>query len=480
MWGESNNMNFEAIIGLELHIEMKTKSKMFSSSPVSFGDEPNTNVSAYDMAFPGTMPVVNKQAVINAIRVCNALHMNIDDELWFDRKNYFYSDLPKGYQITQQRRPIGTDGYLKINTSKGIKRIGIERLHLEEDTCKQVHFDNYTLLDYNRAGIPLVEIVSEPEIKTGEEAMRFVEKIRSIVSFLNVSNGKMEEGSLRCDVNISIKPFGSNKFGKKVEIKNLNTLANIQRAIDFEIRRQEQVLLSGGVVQQETRRFDEARKETVLMRVKTDVIDYKCFTDPNILPIKLSKEFIEEAITTSPELAEAKYQRYKNLGLNDYDCNLLTANKETCEYFDIVVNNGANPKLAANWIIVDIQAVLNKKNITINEFTVSPEYLADLINLIEDGEISNKQARELFIKMQECDGNPRELVKEISTTKLSEKELLDIIKQVLNDNPQSIIDYNRGKDRAIGYLVAQVMKATNGKANPKLTNELILKELKVR
>ena len=219
-------MNFEAVIGLEIHVEMKTKSKMFSTSPVSFGDDPNTNVAPLDMAFPGTMPVVNKQAVINAIRVCHALHMTIDDELWFDRKNYFYSDLPKGYQITQQRRPIGSEGYLEIETSTGRKRIGIERLHMEEDTCKQLHSWDCTLLDYNRAGIPLIEIVSKPELKTGEEAMKYVEKIRSIVSFLEVSDGKMEEGSLRCDVNISIMPIGSKKFGTKVEIKNLNTLVH--------------------------------------------------------------------------------------------------------------------------------------------------------------------------------------------------------------------------------------------------------------
>ena len=293
-------MNFEAIIGLELHVEMKTKSKLFSSAPVSFGAEPNTKTLPFDMAFPGSMPILNKQAVINAIRVCNALNMTIDDELWFDRKNYFYSDLPKGYQITQQRRPIGSNGYLVADGNK----INIERLHLEEDTCKQLHSGNYTYLDFNRAGVPLLEIVSKPEIRNGKEAMTFVEKIRSIVTFLDVSNGKMEEGSLRCDVNISLRPIGQKSFGTKVEIKNLNSLANIQKAIDYEIKRQESLLLSGGHVKQETRRFDETTKKTVLMRVKTDEIDYKCFTEPNILPLKLSKEFIETAIKTSPQLAE--------------------------------------------------------------------------------------------------------------------------------------------------------------------------------
>ncbi len=474
-------MNFEAVIGLEIHVEMKTKSKMFSTSPVTFGDEPNTNIAPLDMAFPGTMPVVNKQAVINAIRVCHALHMSIDDELWFDRKNYFYSDLPKGYQITQQRRPIGKEGYLEIETSSGKKRINIERLHMEEDTCKQLHSWDCTLLDYNRAGIPLVEIVSKPEMKTGEEAMKYVEKIRSIVSFLEVSDGKMEEGSLRCDVNISIMPVGSKVFGTKVEIKNLNTLVNIQKAIDFEIKRQEAVLLSGGVVQQETRRFDEAKKETVLMRVKTDAVDYKYFTEPNIAPIKLSKEFIEDAISSSPELAEAKLERYKSLSLNDYDSNLLISNKDNCEYFDAVIANGANAKLAANWVLVDIQAILNKEDISIKQFKVSPKHLADLIKLIEKGTVSNKQAREIFAKMQENDADPNELVKAMGTTLISdESEILVIVKQVLDNNPQSIIDYKNGKDRAVGFLVGQVMKLTQGKANPALTNKLIVQELKER
>lgn len=472
-------MNFEAIIGLELHIEMKTISKMFSSSPVTFGDEPNTKVAPYDMAFPGTMPVVNKQAVINAIRVCNVLHMNIDDELWFDRKNYFYSDLSKGYQITQEKRPIGSNGYIEIKTSSENKKIGIERLHLEEDTCKQVHYRDYTLLDYNRSGIPLVEIVSMPEISTGEEAMKYVEKIRSIVSFLGVSDGKMEKGSLRCDVNISIRPIGLNKYGTKVEIKNLNTLSNIQKAIDFEIKRQEKILLSGGLVKQETRRFDECKKETVLMRIKTDVVDYKCFTETNIPPIKLSKEFVEDAIKTSPELAEAKFARYKGLGLSDYDSGQLLANKDISDYFDEVILSGVNPKLAANWVLVDIQSILNKEKISIKEFNVSPKHLANLIALIENKAVYNKQAREVFKKVLKDDKDPCEIVNELGVIN-KDDELETVIKRVIDENTQAIIDYKNGKNRAIGYLVGQVMKLTHGNANPALINELVIKELKVR
>ena len=430
-----DNMNFEAIIGLEIHIQMKTKSKLFSSAPVSFGDVPNTQIMPFDMAFPGTMPLINKQAVINAIRVCNALHMRIDSELWFDRKNYFYSDLPKGFQITQEARPIGSDGWIDIKTKNGTKRIGVQRLHIEEDTCKQTHAGEYTFLDYNRAGIPLIEIVTNPVIQNGEEAMRFVEKIRSIVTFLNVSDGKMEEGSLRCDVNVSIRPYGSNLFGTKVEIKNLNSITNIQKAIDYEIARQASVILQGGKNHQETRRFDEAKKETTLMRVKTDAIDYKCFTEPNIVPTKLSKEFIDDAIKTSPELAEAKLERYQKIGLNEYDSQLLIANKDVSEYFDAVIACGANPKLAANWINVDVQSVLNKNMISIKEFEISAQNLAKLIVMIEKKTITNKQAREIFEEMLKGDNNPENIVKTMDVTLINDEEvLLKIIKQLFWEN----------------------------------------------
>ena len=286
--------------------------------------------------------------------------------------------------------------------------------------------------------------------------------------------------SLRCDVNISIREKGTTKLGTKVEIKNLNSFQNIKKAIDFEITRQTALIECGIPVVQETRRFDEFSKETVLMRIKTDVVDYKCFTEPNILPIKLSKEFIDNAIKTSPELAEVKLQRYKSLGLNDYDSGLLVANKDVSDYFDEVIFNGANAKLAANWILVDVQSILNKKNISITQFGITPIHLAHLISLIEKGVISNQQGRAIFAKMLEVDVEPEQLISTSKTTKLSEEELLGIIKKVLNDNPQSIIDYNKGKDRAVGYLVAKVIKETEGSVNPSLINALIIKELKVR
>ena len=432
-----------------------------------------------DFAFPGTLPVVNKQAVINAIRVAHVLHMKIDDELWFDRKNYFYSDLPKGYQITQQKRPLGKDGYIEIETSNGIKKVGIERLHLEEDTCKQIHLFDETLLDYNRCGIPLLEIVTNAEISSSEEAMEVIDKMRSIVSFLEVSDGKMEEGSLRVDINISLKPIGGDKLGSKAEIKNINTLNNIKRGIEFEIKRQKSLLLLGQNIKQETRRFDEDTKTTVSMREKTDRIDYKIFTEPNIIPIKLSKEFIESAIQSSPELAEHKYQRYREAGLNEYDAKLLISNKDVSNYYDDVIKCGADYKITANWLITNVQSVMNKENITIKELNISPEHFAELMVLISNKEISDKQARELFAKMRTKNMSPNSIKNETGATLLSDDGvLLKIIDDVLKSHPQLIGDYQNGKDRVVGFIVGQVMKETSGKANPSLTNQLVIKRLK--
>jgi len=410
-------MNFEAVIGLEIHVEMKTRSKMFSNAPVEFGMEPNTLVSPNDIALPGTMPTVNKQAVINAIRIANALHMSIDNLLVFDRKNYFYSDLPKGYQITQNKRPIGSEGYLDIKTD-AIRRIAIERLHLEEDTCKQLHFSEYTLLDYNRSGVPLIEIVSKPDIRSGEEAMKYVEAIRSIVIYADVSDGKMEEGSLRCDVNISIRPIGSKKLGTKVEIKNLNSIANIQKAIDFEAKRQEGLLLTGTPIIQETRRFDEALKETVTMRVKTDAVDYKYFVEPNIVPISLSADFIYSAISTCPELAQVKEKRYLEVqGINDREAGIILQSKDLAKYYDEAAIFTTYYQPLANWVTGEVLAYLNKRNIPIENFFISPSQLATLVNMIEDKEISNKQGRDIFQEMLTNSSTVKKLRKSLESAR---------------------------------------------------------------
>ena len=473
-------MTFEAIIGLEIHIEMQTNSKMFSSSPVSYGQEPNTNVSIFDMAFPGSMPLPNKCAVINAIRTANALNMDISHTLTFERKNYFYSDLPKGYQITQKFNPLGRNGYLDLDTDGVIKRINIEELHIEEDTCKQIHYVNYSLLDFNRAGVPLIEIVTKPEIKSGKEAADFVKKIRSIVTFLGVSDGKMEDGSMRCDVNISLRT-NENDFGTKVEIKNLNSINNIQHAIDYEIYNQSLILERGEKVVQETKRFDENLKQTVLMRVKNDAVDYKFFTDSNILPFILTSEFVKEAIETSPELADVKAKRYLALGVDEKNANKIIQDANLANYFDKLLINGASPTIAANWLNDEIRSFINKNNIDIISFPISPENLAKLLNLIKENQISNSQAREIFTKLVKSDEEINKLLGELSFHQVNDEgEIRPIINKILDQNPKAIDDYKNGKDKALGYLVGLILKATDGKANPTLSKELLLEEIKRR
>ncbi len=476
-------MEFEPVIGLEIHVELKTKSKMFSPAPVAYGKEPNTLCAPLDMAFPGTLPTVNKEGVVYAIRVCNALHMNIDNVLHFDRKNYFYSDLPKGYQITQQRRPIGSEGYLEIEVDGKIKRIGIERLHIEEDTCKQLHFPAFTLLNYNRAGVPLIEIVSKPELRSGEEAMKYVEKIRSIVVFSGVSDGKMEEGSLRVDTNVSIRPKGSNVFGKKVEVKNINSINYVQKAIDFEVNRQAKLLEEGKEIIQETRRYDDKKNETVPMRLKTDAVDYKYYPETNITPIKLSDEFIKNAIDTCPELAESKKDRYiKEHGLNNYDASLLVSEKDISDYYDEASKYSKAYKLLANWINVDVMAYLNKNVISIKEFKLSPEKLAGLVKLVDSNDVNSNQAREIFAKMLEADVDANKAKEMLGiSSQISDLDFIaKVVQEVLEENPQAIVDYKEGKGRALGFLVGQIMKKTQGKINPKLTSDMLLKELNKR
>jgi len=475
-------MNFEAIIGLEIHVEMKTKSKMFSAAPNSFSRTPNSEVALLDMAYPGTMPIVNKQAVINAIRVANALHMTIDHELHFDRKNYFYSDLPKGFQITQQFRPIGSNGYLEIKTREGgTKRVEIERIHMEEDTCKQLHLLDYTLLDYNRAGVPLVEIVSRPDIRNGTEAMRYVEAIRNIVVYSLTSDGKMEEGSLRCDVNVSLRPYGQNAFGTKVEIKNINSLKNIEAALDYEILRQNSLLLSGQKVQQETRRFDEATGRTVLMRVKTDAVDYKYFPEPNIVPIRLSDEFVQNAIDTCPELYDAKKAKYLAKGLSETDAEIILSDLAMATYFEKGLSLVKNPKGLANFVIVEVNGYLNKNGISITEFGLSAENLAKIANLQEEG-FTHKQCADIFNHCLANNVTPEEAQKALNIQKqvVDEGAVLEAVTAVLDANPQSIADFKNGKDRAKGFLVGQVMKASKGKLNPAAVAKVLEEELKKR
>lgn len=475
-------MNFEVVIGLEVHCELKTKSKMFSGSPVSFGEAPNTKVNIVDIGMTGAMPVLNKSGVEYAIRVCGALNMEIDELVCFDRKNYYYSDLPKGFQITQDRRPIGRNGTMKIEVDGQKQVIEIERLHMEEDTAKQFHFDDYSLIDYNRAGIPLIEIVTKPTIRSGKAAAAYLEKLRQILLFTDVSDAKMEEGSMRCDVNVSIRPFGSDKFGTRTEIKNLNSISNVQKAIEYEVARQEKVLITGGQVLQETRRYDEDKKETVVMRAKGDAVDYKYYPEPNILPIRLDHKWVEEIIANIPEMPESRVKRY----INDYsipktDALILVQTKEISDFFEAVVKDTKYYKIACNWMLGEVQAYLNKNNLTIQDTKLTPEYLAKMINFIQDGTISSKQGKKVFELLMKQGKDPEIIIEENHMKQISSpEELTVIINEVLDANEQSIEDYRNGKDRAVGFLVGQIMKKTGGQANPAVTNKLLVTLLKQR
>jgi aspartyl-tRNA(Asn)/glutamyl-tRNA(Gln) amidotransferase subunit B len=472
-------MNFEAIIGLEIHVELKTKTKMFSRAAIDFNAAPNTLVSPTDLALPGTLPLVNKRAVEFGIRVGNALHMDIAKTLIFDRKNYFYSDLTKGYQITQNRLPLGSDGYLDLEIDGTVRHVRIERAHLEEDTAKQIHTENATLIDYNRAGIPLIEIVSYPDLRSGAEAALYLDTIRQIVTYSEVSDGKMEEGSLRCDINISLRPYGSDKFGTKVEVKNLNSISNVERAINYEIKRQGKLLLKGEQVTPETRRYDDALKTTVAMRLKDEKVDYKYFPESNIPPISLSDEFIENAIESSPELASEKKVRYlSEYGLSDYDADMLLLTKDNSEYFDEATKYTTFYKTLSNWLIVEIPTYLNKTQTTIDKFPIEPKRIAELVNLIESGDISNKQAREVFQFMLSDKDEPREIANKHNLLQISDPEVIrKTIKEVLAENPNTITDYKNGKDRAFGFLIGKIMGKSRGKFNPALTSKLLKEEI---
>ncbi len=474
-------MEYDVVIGIEIHCELKTNSKMFSSSPTTFGRVANSCVNEIDLGHPGTLPCVNKGAVVQAIKACTALHLEIDPLVKFDRKNYYYSDLPKGFQITQQFHPIGSNGYIEIETSKGKKTVRINRIHMEEDTAKQFHLNEGTLIDFNRAGTPLIEIVSEPDMTNGEEAAAYVESLRQTLYYLGVSDVKMEEGSMRCDVNISLMPKGATEYGVKNEIKNLNSISNVQKAIDFEIERQAKILDEGGVIQQATRRFDEATKSTILMRLKEGTVDYKFFPEPNIVPIRLDDAWIKQIQDNLPELPEQRRSRYeKDYQLSAYDINVFLANKELAEVYEEVMKSCDNAKLACNWMITEVLAWLAKNEISIENMKMNPTHLAKMVNMIEKGDISSKQAKEVFEDVM-LGKDPEVVVSEKGLVQVSDTSMLDaLIKEVLDEQPQSIEDYRNGKDRAVGFLVGQVMKKSKGQANPAMTNKMIVEELNNR
>ena len=471
-------MNFQTTIGLEVHVELKTNSKIYSPSPVQYGVEPNLNTNVIDWAYPGTLPTLNKGVVRDGIMAGLALHANITKHMHFDRKNYFYPDNPKAYQVTQSDTPIATDGWVEIEVNGKKKKIGIAEMHIEEDAGKNTHTGQYSYVDLNRQGTPLIEIVSKPDIASADEAVAYLEALRQRIQFTGISDVKMEEGSMRVDTNISIRPFGSDQFGTKTEMKNINSFNYVKNALEFEEKRHQQVILSGGTIAQETRRYDEATKETVSMRSKEGSEDYRYFPEPDIPPLDVSDEWINEIKGEMPEMPGERRKRYTNdLGLSDYDAMVLTQTKEMSYFFDEAVKDGADPKRVANYLMNDVNSYLNDEQVDLQDTKLTPANLAGMVKLITDGTISSKMAKKVF-KGIIAGEEPAAYAKAHGLVQLSDpKELQPIIDDILANNQQSIEDFKNGKDRAVGYLVGQIMKQTRGKANPQVVNQLLMKSL---
>src|SRR5690625_93971 len=475
-------MNFETIIGLEVHVELKTKSKVFSPSANVFGDEPNTNVNPIDLGYRGVLPLLNKEAVEYAMRAAMALNMDVATDTYFDRKHYFYPDNPKAYQISQDEDPIGRNGWIDIEVNGKTKRIGINRLHLEEDAGKLFHGEENSLIDYNRQGAPLIEIVSEADIRSPEEAYAYLDKLRKIIQFTGVSDVKMQEGSLRCDANISLRPYGQKEFGTKTELKNLNSFNFVRQGLEFEEKRQEEVLRLGGIIEQETRRFDEKTKETILMQKKGSSDDYRYLVEPDIMPLHIDEEWKERVRASLPELPDARLQRYiEQLGLDEYDATVLTGTKEMSDFFEETIALGADAKQATNWLMGDISGYMNKHDKELPDINITPESLAKMIQLIDEGTLSSKMAKKVVTELIEKGGDAEKIVKEKGLAQTSdENQLREIITEVINENEQSSRGYKNGKGRALGFLVGQVMKKTKGQANPPMVNKILKEEMDKR
>ncbi|MEG6586334.1 Asp-tRNA(Asn)/Glu-tRNA(Gln) amidotransferase subunit GatB [Dendrosporobacter sp. 1207_IL3150] len=477
-------MDYEIVIGIEVHSELKTNSKIFCGCSTKFGSEQNTNVCPVCLGLPGVLPVINERVVEFAIKAGLALNCEILPFSKFDRKNYYYPDLPKNFQTSQYDLPIAVNGYLDIDVNGHTKRIGVTRVHMEEDAGKLVHSgtisnSDYALVDYNRTGVPLIEIVSEPDLRSPEEAKAYVEKIRSILEYIDVSDCKMEEGSLRCDANISLRPKGETKLGTKTEIKNLNSFKMVQKGLEYEVERQAEVLEDGGRIIQETRSWDDNKGITVSLRSKEQAHDYRYFPEPDLVPIIVDPARVEEIRANLPELPDARKKRLMDeFGLSDYDAGVITASRLVAEYYDEIVSFKADPKVAANWLMGEVSKFLNSENLSIVDCPVTPEKLAGLIDLIGKGTISNKIAKTVFEDMWSSGKNAADIVKEKGLVQITDtSEIEAIVDSVIAANPQSVEDFKAGKEKAIGFLVGQIMKQTKGRANPEMVNNLLKERL---
>lgn len=471
---------FDVVIGLETHVQMSTNTKMFCGCKVEFAAPPNTNVCPVCLAHPGSLPVINRQAIEYAVKAAIALNCKVHNLSIMARKNYFYPDLPKGYQISQYDKPLATDGWIKIKTENGYKKVRIHRLHIEEDAGKTIHEGSFSYVDLNRAGTPLMEIVTEPDISSAEETRQYLEKLRLIMRYIGVSDADMEKGQLRCDVNISLKPKGSDKLGTKVELKNINSFRFIVKAIEYEIERQSKLLKKGEKIVQETRLFDPNSGKTYTMRTKEEAHDYRYFPDPDLLPIVVKEEKIEEIKKSLPELPDQKVERYiKEFGLTEYDATVLASDKELALFFEESLKDFAeNPKQTANWILNELLGKLNDRGIEINKSPVKPAHIAQLVKLIQDGTISGKIGKEIFDEVFETGKDPVNIVEEKGLKQISDEgQIRQIVKSVLEKHPNEVQKYKEGNTKLLGFFVGQIMKETKGKANPTLVNKILQEEL---
>jgi aspartyl-tRNA(Asn)/glutamyl-tRNA(Gln) amidotransferase subunit B len=473
---------YETVVGLEVHVELHTNSKIFCSCSTAFGAPPNTHTCPVCLGHPGVLPVLNRQAVEYAMKAAMALNCQIADISKFDRKNYFYPDSPKAYQISQFDQPIGEHGWIEIEVNGESKRIGITRLHLEEDAGKLTHVDGgyASLVDFNRVGTPLIEIVSEPDIRTPEEAKAYLEKIKAIMQYCDVSDVKMEEGSLRCDANISLRPYGQKEFGTRAELKNMNSFRGVQRGLEYEQFRQAEILDSGGVVIQETRRFDDALGKSFSMRGKEEAHDYRYFPDPDLVSLHISEEWKQSIRATIPELPDARKARYtSDYSLPSYDAEVITSSKKLADFFEESLSFTKDAKAVSNWIMGDLLGYLNANGQEISDVKITGQGLGEMIGLLEKGTINGKIAKTVFKAMLETGKLPQQIVEEQGLVQISDEGAIQtIVNQIIEANPQSVEDYRAGKEKAIGFLVGQIMKESKGKANPALVNKLLVERLK--
>ena len=476
-------MTYQAVIGLEIHVQLKTKSKIFSGASTSFGNEPNTQACAVDLGLPGVLPVLNKEAVMMAIKFGLAVNAQIQNNSIFARKNYFYPDLPKGYQISQFEIPIVSKGSLKIRVGDDFKEIRITRAHLEEDAGKSIHdmFNNDSAIDLNRAGTPLIEIVSEPDMTSADEAVEYLKTIHTLVKYLDICDGNMQEGSFRCDANISLKKSTDTKLGIRAEIKNINSFKFVEQAINYEIERQSEILDSGGEIVQETRLYDPAKNQTRSMRSKEEANDYRYFPDPDLLPVHIDEQDIKSIKSTMPELPEEKRIRFmRDYSLSEYDASVLITDKNLSLYFESVVQSKKlEPKNVANWILTDLLGLANKNRTAINEFPITPDRLEQLLIFVHDCIISNKQGKAVLEKMWNTSKTPREIIdSEGISQESNENEINKLVDKVLENHYKSVEEYMKGKDKLFGFFIGEVMKESKGKANPKIVNKILRERLK--